>query len=166
MRVMGIDPGTRVVGYGVVDHADSSIRPVAFGAIRTDGKRTRPRRYRQIFEGLVAAIETHGPVEVAIEKIFSGKSPQSAIRIGEGRGLALLAAATADLPVSEYDATVVKKAVVGNGRGTKHQVQHLVRILLDLREPPRPLDAADALAIAICHCHRRRLPAVMASRGL
>lgn len=159
MRVMGIDPGTRVVGFGVVDRVGARLRAVEFGAIRVDTTAATPARYRQIFERLSATIETHRPREIAIESIFSGKSPRSAIKIGEGRGLALLAAGLCDVPVSEYEATVVKKAVVGTGRGTKKQVQELVRVLLGLDEPPRPYDAADALAIAICHVHRRRIDA-------
>lgn len=163
MRVMGIDPGTRVVGFGIVDRVGTRLRAVEFGAIRVDTEAAVPARYRQIFERLSATIETHRPREIAIESIFSGKSPRSAIKIGEGRGLALLAAGLCDVPVSEYEATVVKKAVVGTGRGTKKQVQELVRVLLDLEEPPRPYDAADALAIAICHVHRRRIDATAAS---
>jgi crossover junction endodeoxyribonuclease RuvC len=156
MRILGIDPGTRVVGYGIVEEARGDLRPVAFGAIRTGRDLPPAQRYLQIFEGLTEVIRRHRPDEVAVEKVFSGKSPQSAIRIGEGRGLALLAAAIEELPVSEYAATVVKKAVVGSGSGSKEQIQELVRRLLGLREAPRPFDASDALAIAICHCHRRR----------
>lgn len=155
MRILGIDPGTQVVGYGIVDASGSELRAVAFGAIRA--RRTLPHaeRYLQIFAGLSEVIREHQPEEVALEKVFSGKNPLAAIRIGEGRGLALLAAASHRLPVSEYAATLVKKAVLGNGSGSKAQVQDLVRRLLGLREVPSPFDAADALALAICHGHRR-----------
>ncbi len=160
MRVLGIDPGTRTVGFGVLDHAAGRFRAVTYGAIRVSNSKSRPMRYREIYEGLVEVITESEPDVVSIENVFCGKSPKSAIRIGEGRGLALLAAATRDLPVHEYDATVVKKAVVGTGRGSKEQVQALVRSLLGLSEIPKPHDAADALAIAICHCHRERIPAL------
>ena len=166
MRVMGIDPGTRVVGYGVLDHEGNRFRTVTFGAIRADTKQPRPLRYLQIFEGLAAVIEEHAPQQIAIERIFSGKNPQSAIQIGEGRGLALLAAGRADIPVSEYAATVVKKAVVGTGAGSKGQVQELVRVLLGLDKAPTPRDASDALAIAICHCNRADLGDALEKAGL
>ena len=157
MRVLGVDPGTRVVGFGVVDHERGGFRPITYGAIRARAS-THAGRYREIYAGLREVIEKHAPGEVAVEKVFTGKSPQSALRIGEGRGLALLAAAMSDLPVSEYAPTLVKKSVVGSGRGSKEQVQEMVRVLLGLREIPTPNDASDALAIAICHCHRRELP--------
>ncbi|MBM4083419.1 MAG: crossover junction endodeoxyribonuclease RuvC, partial [Planctomycetes bacterium] len=115
-----------------------------------------PERLRQIFDGLTQVVRKHRPDCVAVEEIFYGKSVKSAIRTGEGRGVALLCAALAKLPVSEYAATVVKKAVVGVGSAHKQQVQEMVRVLLGLRGIPEPEDAADALAIAICHCHRRR----------
>lgn len=165
MRVMGIDPGTRVVGYGVLDHVGNRFRTVVFGAIRADTAQARPLRYLQIFDGLVDVMRQHSPDEIAIERIFSGKNPQSAIQIGEGRGLALLAAGQAKIPVSEYAATVVKKAVVGSGAGSKAQVQELVRILLKLDKAPTPRDASDALAIAICHCNRNGVESALKRAG-
>jgi len=151
---MGIDPGTRVVGYGVVETRGSRILPVSFGAIRVGRSGDYPARLRQIFDGLRRVIREHKPDEIAVEEAFYGKSVSAALRMGEGRGVAILSAAMADRPLFQYSPAEVKKSVVGAGRAHKSQVQEMVRMLLGLREPPRPEDAADALAIAICHCNR------------
>lgn len=154
MRVMGIDPGTRVVGYGIVDSRGNRILPVTHGVIRADMSGEYSARLRSIFDGLTHLIHEHRPDEVAIEEAFYGKSPSSALRMGEGRGVAIVAAATEDRPVRQYTPAEVKMAVVGNGRAHKEQVQEMVRLILGLRAAPEPEDAADALAVAICHCNR------------
>jgi crossover junction endodeoxyribonuclease RuvC len=151
---MGIDPGTRVVGYGIVDKAGSSMRPVVFGVVRPGTKGAFAERLREIFEGLTAVIDEFSPDVVATEEIFYHKSVPSAIKIGEGRGVAILSAALKGLSVHVYPSTKVKKSVTGNGRASKEQVQQMVKVILGLDEVPRPDDAADALAIAICHAHR------------
>ena len=156
MRVMGIDPGTRVAGWGVVEREGSSIRWVAHGVVKPDPGLPFPQRLLELHQGLADVLATHRPDWVAIEEVFYGKNVKSAIKIGEGRGVALLAAAQAGARVAEYAATVIKKAVVGSGGAHKTQVQEMVRVILGLAEPPRPLDASDALAMAICHCHRYR----------
>ena len=161
MRIIGIDPSTIRAGFGVIDAEGSRLRLVTCGAIRTRPGTALAERLKVIFEGLVDVIRETSPDEAAIEEVFAGKSMQSAIRSGEGRGVAILAATQTGLRVSEYAATLVKKSVVGAGRAHKSQVQEMVKTILGMKEIPRPHDAADALAIAICHSHRRnfRLPA-------
>ena len=155
MRVIGIDPGTRIVGYGVVETEGSRLIPVAFGAIRVNPRTDYPLRLRRIFEELVRVIREQQPDEAAIEDAFYGKSISAAFRMGEGRGVAMLAVAIENTPLFQYSPAEVKKAVVGNGRAHKSQVQEMTRVLLSLPETPKPEDAADALAIAICHCNRK-----------
>jgi crossover junction endodeoxyribonuclease RuvC len=158
VRVLGIDPGTRVVGYGVVDQRGNRLAHVAHGTISPGGKPSVPDRLRSIYEGILAQIDEHRPDVVSLEKAFYGKSATSSMRIGEGRAVAMLAAAMRDLPLEEYPPAVVKKALVGSGRADKRQVAEMVRRLLSLPEAPASEDASDALAIAICYCHRTNVP--------
>ncbi|HHT9126310.1 MAG TPA: crossover junction endodeoxyribonuclease RuvC [Candidatus Brocadiia bacterium] len=158
MRILGIDTGTQIAGYGIVDTlVGGRLHAVDYGIIRASAKDTFPLRLKSIYEGLTNVIKKHRPDHVALEEIFYGKNVRAALRIGEGRGIALLSAASANLPVSEYAATVVKKAVVGSGNAHKSQVQAMVKIILNLSELPKPFDAADALAIAICHSHHLKI---------
>ena len=154
MKVVGIDPGTRVVGYGVVETGGGRIVHVRHGVIRARMKGAYSERLRSIYAGLTELLAEESPEVVAIEEAFYGKSPQAALRMGEGRGVAIAAVAMSNMPVFEYTPAEVKKAVVGNGRAHKSQVQEMVRVLLGLAEAPHPEDAADALAVAICHCNR------------
>ena len=154
MRVIGVDPGTRVLGYGLVETHGSRILPVTFGVVRAGTGASYAMRLRRIFDGISRVIREHRPDEVAIEEVFYGKSVSAALRMGEGRGVAMVAVALEDRPIFQYSPAEVKKAVVGNGRAHKSQVQEMVRMLLGLREIPQPEDAADALAVAICHCNR------------
>ena len=156
MRIMGIDPGTRIVGYGMIETVGSRIVPITFGTIRTNPREDYVRRLRTIFDNLGRILREQQPDEVAVEEAFYGKSVSAALRMGEGRGVAMIAAALSDKPLFQYSPAEVKKAVVGNGRAHKSQVQEMVRMLLGLREAPHPEDAADALAVAICHCNRPR----------
>jgi len=144
-----------VAGFGVIDVEGSAVKLVTYGAVRTKPGTPLPRRLLTIYDGLVKVIEETKPDEAAIEKIFAGKSIKSAIRTGEGRGAAILAATRTGLPIAEYAATLVKRSVVGKGNAHKSQVQQMVKILLGLPELPRPSDASDALAIALCHSHRK-----------
>jgi crossover junction endodeoxyribonuclease RuvC len=154
VRVLGIDPGTRSVGFGVVDAEGSRLRPVTFGVVAPGRmKGDLPARLHAIHLGLREAIREHAPDAVAIEEAFYGKSVQSALRIGEGRGVALLAAAAEGVPVHQYPPATVKKAVTGSGNAHKSQVGRMVRVLLSL-SGDLPEDAADALAVAICHLNR------------
>jgi len=154
MKILGIDPGTRIVGYGVVETAGSRILHLRHGVIRAKSRAPTAERLRVIFEALSHILAEEAPGVVAIEEAFYGKSAQAALRMGEGRGVAIVAVAARGLPLFEYTPAEVKKAVVGSGRAHKSQVQEMVRVLLGLTEAPHPEDAADALAVAICHCNR------------
>ena len=153
MKIIGIDPGTRILGYGIVYHRGNLLTPVAYGAINTKSTDPIEQKLHIIYHSLTNVFEKYQPDIVAIEKVFYGKNVQSAIKIGEARGVALLAAANANLPVHEYEPTKIKKAVTGVGNAHKSQIQKMVQTILALSEMPKPADAADALAIAICHCN-------------
>jgi crossover junction endodeoxyribonuclease RuvC len=152
MRILGIDPGLRVTGFGVVDREGQRLAYVTSGCIRTNDKGELPERLRTILDGLAEVIDTHHPEHVAIEKVFVNVNPQSTLLLGQARGAAVCAAVLADLPVAEYTALQVKQAVVGKGHAHKEQVQEMVKRLLKLPGYPSA-DAADALACAICHAH-------------
>ena len=153
MRILGVDPGTRVCGYGVIEVSGPDARALDYGVVRSDDA-SLARRLHVIHGGLCTVIGRFRPDVAALEGAFFGKNARSALKIGEGRGVALLAAAAGGIEVVEYAPAEVKKAVVGSGRADKSQVQQMVRILLNLPEVPEPADAADALAIALCHAHR------------
>lgn len=148
--ILGIDPGSRVTGYGVINAVGSRQEYVTSGCIRTADKTTLPEKLEEIFTGISEIIAAHGPDEFAIEKIFMARSAESALKLGHARGVAIVAAVNQGIPVYEYEARKVKQAVVGTGAATKPQVQNMVKILLKLPSDPQQ-DAADALAIAICH---------------
>jgi crossover junction endodeoxyribonuclease RuvC len=153
--VLGVDPGTAVTGYGIVEKAvDGTLRLVECGVIRTSPASPLPRRLREIFEGVTELLERHLPAAVAVEGVFFGKNARSAMTLGQARGAVLLAASFHNLDVAEYPPAEVKNAVVGTGRATKHQIGYMTQKLLRLREPPRPEDAADGVAVALCHCFR------------
>ena len=148
-RVIGIDPGSRLTGYGIVDVAGGSIRYLASGCIRT-AKGAFPNRLAEIYRGVAELISAHQPEVLAIEQVFLARNPDSALKLGQARGVAIAAGVEAGLPIHEYAARAVKQGVVGSGRASKQQVQHMVRVILSLPGDPQA-DAADALAIAICH---------------
>jgi len=150
-RILGIDPGLRATGFGVITVTGNTLRYVSCGCIRS-GEGELPVRLRLILEDLGEVIRRHQPTEVAIEKVFVNVNPQSTLLLGQARGAAISAAVLANLPVSEYTALQVKQAVVGHGKAAKQQVQDMVRRLLVLPGSPSP-DAADALACAIAHAH-------------
>jgi len=150
-RILGIDPGLRATGFGIVAVAGNTLHHVACGCIRS-GDGELPARLKVIVDDLGEVIRRHRPTEVAIEKVFVNVNPQSTLLLGQARGAAISAAVLADLPVSEYTALQVKQAVVGHGKAAKEQVQEMVRRLLALPGAPSP-DAADALACAIAHAH-------------
>lgn len=154
MRVLGIDCGTEITGFGVVeDDRNGNLRCVAAGAIRLSPREPLPERLALVFQELCAAIETHQPEAVAIEDVFYAANAKSALKLGHVRGVAMLAAASCGRPVAEYAPLAVKSAVVGYGKAEKSQVQEMVKRLLRLEAAPEPPDVADALAIAICHLH-------------
>jgi len=157
MRVFGIDCGTEVTGFGVVESDDTGREPrlvcKAMGAIKLKKTKTTPERLEQVFCELTAEIERWQPDAVAIEEVFYSVNAKSALKLGQVRGVALLAAACQRMPVAEYAPLKIKSSVVGYGLAKKEQVQFMVARLLGLAELPQPADAADALAIAICHIH-------------
>ena len=154
MRVLGIDCGGEYTGYGVVEmDGYGKLCCLACGAIKLSPREPLPRRLSRIFSQLGEVIAQHQPEEVAIEDVFYALNVKSALKLGQIRGVAMLAAAAAGLEVAEYSPLTIKSSVVGYGRAEKHQVQHMVTRLLALPSPPEPMDASDALAIAICHLH-------------
>ena len=160
MRVFGIDCGTEFTGYGVVemDHEArvSKLVPIAAGAIKLNKKDRTPQRLAQVYAELTALMELHKPDVVAIEEVFFSANAKSALKLGQVRGVAILAAATSGLAVAEYAPLSIKSAVVGYGLAAKEQVQFMVARLLELEVAPESPDACDALAIAICHIHTAR----------
>lgn len=153
MIILGIDPGTATAGYGVVELSKGTLSPVGYGTIRTPAGLPLPLRLRQIYEDSQQLLRMYRPDVVAVEQLFFSRNVTTAFAVGQARGVFLLCAAQHDLAVVEYTPHQVKQAVTGEGRAAKAQVAFMVRALLGLKETPRPDDAADALAIAICHAH-------------
>lgn len=151
--IVGIDPGSRVTGYGVIRMVRNQAHYIASGCVRTTSKEFA-QRLQQIFQGIRQVIEQYCPDEVAIEQVFMHKNPNSAIKLGQARGVAIVAATDLNVPLSEYAARQIKQAVVGYGGADKGQVQQMVKALLSLSDVPQS-DAADALAVALCHAQMR-----------
>lgn len=161
MVVIGVDPGTATTGYGLVrENPDGSLSLVDYGAILTAAGLPMPQRLLELYRQLRDILLLHRPASGAVEKLFFHRNVTTAISVGQGRGVALLALAEAGLPVAEYTPLQVKQAVAGYGGADKNQVQQMVRALLDLESIPTPDDAADALAIAICHLHSSKVAAL------
>ncbi len=154
VRILGIDPGLRHTGWGVIEAEGSRLAFVASGAIHSEAGKTLAERLRVLHEGLAAVIEAQGPDEAAVEETFVNRDPQSALKLGHARGIALVVPALAGLDVTEYAANLVKKTVVGAGHAEKTQVAMMVKMLLP-RSEAQCADAADALAVAICHAQHR-----------
>jgi crossover junction endodeoxyribonuclease RuvC len=171
--VLGIDPGLRATGWGVLavggggagSPEREETRVLGYGVVATEKGAPLPERLRCLFAGLREVIGRWQPAEVAVEEAFVAANRRVAITMGEARGVALLAAAEAGLPVFDYSASEVKQAVAGYGRGSKEQVQEMLRLQLGLEAAPQPADAADALATAVCHLARRRTEALVAGAG-
>jgi crossover junction endodeoxyribonuclease RuvC len=156
MRILGIDPGTRITGYGIIDVEGNRLRHVDNGIIKTRSSDVLPLRLKVIYDGLTAVLKKYLPESVAVEQVFMAKNPRAALTLGHARGTAVLSAANLDLEVLEYSALQVKSAVVGYGHASKQQVQQMVKALLNLPEVAQE-DASDALAVAICHANSRTL---------
>jgi len=154
VRILGLDPGSRRTGFGVIECRGSELLPVAHGCLNVVTA-TPAARLRLIFEGLKALLAEHAPAEVAVERVFVSRNADSALKLGQARGAALCAI-PAEVPVFEYAPRAIKLAVVGSGAAEKFQVAQMIRTLLSLSERPAA-DAADALAVAVCHAHQRRL---------
>ncbi len=163
MAVLGIDPGTAITGYGVVEEdpgGDARLR--CCGVITTDPDLPMPERLFAIHRQVTALIREHSPEAMAIEALFFGRNVTTALTVGQARGVVLLAAAQAGLPVFEYKPAEVKQALAGYGRADKRQIQEMLRLMLGLATVPQPDDAADAIAVAICHLHSVRLRSLVA----
>jgi len=155
--VVGIDPGTAITGYGIIrEHENGDLEWVSHGVVKTPSDWDDPQRLLEIYHKLNEIFASYKPDCCAVEKLFFQKNVRTAIQVGQGRGAALIAAAEAELSVGEYTPLEIKQAVVGYGNADKQQVQKMVKVLLDLKEIPKPDDAADALAVAICHLHSTR----------
>lgn len=153
MRILGIDPGLAIVGWGIVDYEKSKFHTVAYGALRTPAGVCTEERLNLIYEGMESLLTQYKPDAVAIEELFFNTNITTGIRVAEARGVLLVAAHRAGVAIQEYTPLQVKQAVVGYGRAEKKQVMSMVTMLLGLKETPKPDDTADALAIAICHAH-------------
>jgi crossover junction endodeoxyribonuclease RuvC len=160
LRVLGIDPGTAITGYGVIEGEGDSLVVTTYGAVTTPANQALALRLQHIYRELRALIEEWQPDSAAVEELFFSKNARTALSVGHARGVALLALTEAGLPIQEYKPAEVKQAVAGYGNAPKQQVQGMVQLLLNLDEMPRPDDAADALAVAICHFHSARWQAL------
>jgi len=156
IRLIGLDPGLRRSGWGVIEVEGNSLVHVASGAVTSDAKAPLADRLSQLFTALTDVIATYEPAEAAVEETFVNKNPASTLKLGQARGVVMLAPAQRGLPVAEYAANLIKKSLVGTGHADKNQVQAMINILLPGARPETP-DAADALAVAICHAHHRRV---------
>jgi crossover junction endodeoxyribonuclease RuvC len=156
MRVLGIDPGSLVTGFGVVEEQANGLQAVTWGVVRTTVRQPLAERLQRIYDGLFKAVQTWQPDAVSVEQVFFAENPKTALILGHARGVALLTVAHAALPLVEYSALEIKLAVTGYGRAAKSQMQQMVKTLLRLDTLPQPADAADALAAAICHLHTQR----------
>lgn len=157
MLVLGIDPGTATTGYGLVrQRQDGTLEQLTHGAILTPATMAMPERLASLYTELQELILLHRPEEAAVEKLFFQKNVRTALSVGQARGVVLLALAQSGLPIGEYTPNEIKQSVTGYGSAGKSQVQEMVKMLLELEERPKPDDAADALAVAICHLHSSR----------
>jgi crossover junction endodeoxyribonuclease RuvC len=154
--ILGVDPGTAITGYGVLKSDGDALEMVAYGTVTTPPDWKMPQRLVAIHRELAALIEQYQPTDAVVEKLFFSKNVRTALSVGQARGVALLAAAQANLTIHEYTPLQIKQAIVGYGRAEKQQIQQMVKVLLQLDFVPQPDDAADALAIAICHAHSAR----------
>lgn len=152
MIILGVDPGTLITGFGVLEVERGRYKVLEVDVVRNRSNASMPIRLKAIYSKLCSVIERHHPDEFAIETAFYGKNAQSAMKIGHARGVSILAAVNSEIPTSEYSPREVKRAVVGNGAASKEQVSYMVRSLLKLKHAPKAYDATDALAVALCHC--------------
>lgn len=149
--ILGIDPGIAIVGYGLVECIGNRFKVIDYGSIRTEAGELFPYRLKSVYDELIEIIDKYKPDELAIEELFFNKNVKTAIMVGQARGVEILAAVNKGLDVYEYTPLQIKQAVAGYGRADKKQVQEMVKILLNLKETPKPDDVSDALAVAICH---------------
>lgn len=151
MIILGIDPGIAIVGYSIVECKGNNLKAIDYGCITTDSDMLFPDRLKIVYDRLTEIIEEYNPDDLAIEELFFNKNVKTAIKVGQARGVEILAAVNKGLKTYEYTPLQIKQAVTGYGRADKNQVQEMVKMLLNLKEKPKPDDVADALAVAICH---------------
>lgn len=151
MIILGIDPGIAIVGYGVIECIGNRLKVLDYGTILTESNQFFPDRIKKIYDNLLEIIDRHNPEDLAVEELFFNKNVKTAIKVGQARGVEILAGVNRGLKVYEYTPLQIKQGIVGYGRAEKHQVQEMVKVLLNLKDIPKPDDAADALAVAICH---------------
>ena len=156
MKILGIDPGTAILGFGLVIYEGNKFRTVDYACLYTKAGQPLAERLKYLYNNLEQLIQLHQPDHMVVEELFFNKNVSTALAVGQARGIILLAGAQANIPVFEYTPLQVKQAVVGYGRADKNQVQQMVKTILGLAAVPKPDDAADALAIAICHAHSHR----------
>lgn len=156
MIILGIDPGLAIIGYGIIHYEGNSFKVIDYGAIRTPSTMSTPLRLKKIYDELNEIIVKYNPDAVAIEELFFNKNVKTAMLVAHARGIAVLSAVNSNKETYEYTPLQVKQGVVGYGRATKTQVQHMVKTILRLEKTPKPDDVADALAVAICHAHSGR----------
>lgn len=157
MRIIGIDPGIAIAGFGIVDYIGGKVKPVQYGSIETPAHTDPGIRLQMIYDALGGLIDKYKPEQIAVEKLFFNRNVTTAFTVGQARGVIILAGVQKGLSVAEYTPLQVKQAIVGYGKAEKRQVQEMVRMFLNLRDVPKPDDVADALAVAICHAHSAKL---------
>lgn len=151
MIILGVDPGIAIVGYSIIECKGHNVKAIDYGCIRTGADMLLPDRLKTVYDKLIEIIKIYNPNELAIEELFFNKNAKSVMKVGQARGVQILAAINQGLDVYEYTPLQIKQAVTGYGRADKNQVQEMVKMLLNLKEKPKPDDVADALAVAICH---------------
>ncbi len=161
MRVLGIDPGTAITGYAIVEEQGAALTLIDIGTVQTTAKAPLPQRLQKIYRDLQEIVQAQQPEAAAVEQLFFSRNTRTAMAVGHARGVTLLALANAGLSIAEYTPMEVKQAVTGYGNADKRQVQEMVRMLLKLSKIPRPDDAADAAAVAICYLHRSRMDQIL-----
>lgn len=157
MIILGIDPGTALCGYGLIEKINDRLRPIDCGTVKTPAGMKLDQRLVALYKGITQLIDLYHPDECCVEELFFNTNTKTALSVGQARGVILLACAHKDVPIYEYTPLQVKQAIVGYGRADKKQVQFMVKTILHLKDIPKPDDAADGLALAICHAHSRRI---------
>ena len=157
MRILGIDPGVAIVGYGVIEYNKNTFKVIDYGKITTPAHTPLPKRLKMVYDGMTELVNTFKPDVVSMEELFFNTNVTTAIAVGHARGVLVLATENANIPLAEYTPLQIKQAVAGYGRADKNQVQQMVKMFLNLTEVPKPDDTADALAVAICHAHSASL---------
>ena len=165
MLVLGVDPGTAITGYGLVREEEGGLTLIDYGVITTAAGQPLPERLQIIYCGLTDVARKHQPQQAAVEELFFSRNVRTALSVGHARGVALLALADAGLAIHEYKPLEIKQAITGYGGADKRQVQEMVRLLLNLDHVPQPDDAADAVAVAVCHIHSARMTALIEDAG-